>query len=191
MPKTRIGGWRERKHGANLHRRGLGAQHRWRQVALRGQIERVVIGARRMVRRDIERRKIHPIGLDVGAFGDFAAHGAEDGGDLLHRPADRVDAAVRVRTRRQGWIEPFRCQASVELGFLQFKAARFDASSERVLQPVQSSAALAALLWRGLPQITQECREATAAAQRRNTDGVPRAQVGRRSKCRLGVVLKG
>ena len=48
---------RLRQHGADLHRRGLRAQHRRRLVALRRQVERVVVGARRVVRRECSARR--------------------------------------------------------------------------------------------------------------------------------------
>ena len=35
------------QHGADLHRRGLRAQHRRWRVSLRGEVERVLVGARR------------------------------------------------------------------------------------------------------------------------------------------------
>ena len=59
-----------------------------------------------MVRGDVQRAEIVPVGFDVRTLGDGAAHGAEDRGDLLHGAADRVDQAGRARARRQGGIEP-------------------------------------------------------------------------------------
>ena len=72
------------------------------------QIERVVVGARRMMRRDVQRAEIVPVAFDVRTLGDGAAHGAEDRGDFLHGAADRVDQAGLARTRRQGRIDAAR-----------------------------------------------------------------------------------
>ena len=79
-----------------------------------------------------------------------AAHGAEDRRDLLHGAADRMDQAGLARARRQGGIETFGGQPGVEFGVLQCGAAGLDQGGERVLEPVQRGAALAALLGRGL-----------------------------------------
>ena len=130
---------------------GGGALPRCRQV------ERVVVGARGVVRGDVERGEIHPVGFDVGAVGDRAAHGAEDRGDLLHGAADRVDQAGLARARRQGGIEALGRQAGVEFGVLQRGAAGLDQGGQRVLEPVQRGTALAALLGRGA------CRDRAAA----------------------------
>ncbi len=108
-----------RQHRAHLHRRGVGAQHARRFVAGRGQVERVVVGARRVMRRDVERAEIVPVALDVRSFGDGEAHGAEDRRDLLHRAADRMDQAGGARARRQRGIEPLGGEAGVECGRFQ------------------------------------------------------------------------
>ena len=63
----------------------------------RRQIERVLHLPRGVVGRDVEGAKLYPVVLDVGAFGDRAAHGAEDRGDLLDGAADRVDQPGRPR----------------------------------------------------------------------------------------------
>ena len=169
---------RLRQHGADLHRRGLRAQHRRRRVARARQVERVVVGARGMVRRDVERAEIHPVGFDVGTIGDRAAHGAEDRGDLLHGAADRMDQAGLARARRQGGIEAFGGQAGVEFGVLQRGTAGLDQGGQRVLQPVQRGTALAALLGRGLAEVAQQRGQAAVAAERGDAHGVPGAQVG-------------
>ena len=113
-----------RQHGADLHRRGLRAQHRRRPVASRRQIERVVVGARRMVRRNVQRAEIVPVALDIRALGDRAAHGAEDRGDLLHGAADRMDQAGLARARRQRWVDAARRRCAP-------RARRFPARARR------------------------------------------------------------
>ena len=95
-------------------------------LPLRGQIERVVVGARRMVRGDVERAEIVPVALDVRAFGDGEAHGAEDRGHLLHGAADRVDQAGGARARRQGDVDALGGQAGFQRGRFQRRAPRLD-----------------------------------------------------------------
>ncbi len=190
MTMTRIGRL-ARQHGADLHRRGLRAQHRRRQVALRGKVERVVVGAGGMMRRDVQRAEIQPVGFHVGTLGDLAAHGAEDRGNLLHGAADRVDQAGLARARRQGRVEAFGGQAGVKVRGFQRNAARFDESGERVLELVQRGAPFPALVGRGLAKVTQQRRQAAVAAQRGDADGVPGAQVGGGGQSGLGFSLQG
>ena len=75
-------------------------QHGWAIAERRVQIERIHHRARRMMRRNVQRAEIIPVILDIRAFLDREAHGAENRRDLLRRPADRVDRAGRLRARR-------------------------------------------------------------------------------------------
>ena len=63
------------------------------RVADRRQIERVLVGARRMVRRDVERAEIVPVALDVRPFGDG-------------KPIAPKIAAISSIVRLIGWISP-------------------------------------------------------------------------------------
>ncbi len=144
-----------------------------------------------MMRGDVQGGEIHPVGFDVGAFGDRAAHGAEDRGDLLHGAADRVDQAGLARARRQGGIETFGRQPGVEFGVLKRDAAGLDQDGERVLEPVQRGAAFAALLGRRLAEIAQQRGETAVAAERGDADSVPGAQVGGGGEGCLGFGLQG
>src|ERR1035438_9258168 len=74
-------------HGANLHRRSVGAQQQTiaRGLALlAGDEQRVLRIARGMVRREVERLEVVVVGLDLGAFADGVAHRFEYGDDLVH-----------------------------------------------------------------------------------------------------------
>ena len=144
-----------------------------------------------MMRRDVERAEIHPVGFDVGAFGDLAAHGAEDRSDLLHGAADRMDETHLAGARRQRGVEPLGREAGVEFGVLQFGAAGLDQEREGVLQPVQCRTALPPLLRRGLAQVAQQGGEPAVAAQRGDAHGVPGAQIGGSGQCCLGFGLEG
>ena len=75
---------RQRLHGPDLHRRGVGAQdgavHRGhgRVAAGLGDVQRVPQVARRMVGRDVERFEVPPLGLDLRALEHLEAEGVED-----------------------------------------------------------------------------------------------------------------
>ena len=127
--------------------------------------------------------------LDVGAFGDLAAHGAEDGGDFFHRAADGVDGAAVAGAGRQGGIETLGGEAGVECGVFQFGAAGFDEGCERVLELVKRGATFAALLGRGLAEVAEQSSEAAVAAEHGDADCVPGAQVGAadRAAARFGL----
>ncbi len=177
------------EHGADLHRRGVGAQHRRRLVAARRQVERVVIGARGMMRRDVQRAEIVPVGFDVRPVGHGASHGAEDRRDLLHGFADRMDQAGFARTRRQRGVEAFGGQARVELGVVECCATGLDEFGQRVLELVECGTTFAALLGRGLAEVAQQCGEAAVATECGDAHGVPGAQVagGSEGCCGFGV----
>ena len=154
-------------------------------VALCRQVERVVVGARRVVCGDVQRAEIDPVDFDVRTFGDRAAHGAEDGGDLLHRAADRVDQAGLARARRQGGVEPLVRQAGVQLGVFQCRAARLDQGGQGVLEPVQRGAPLAALFGRGLAEVAQQPGQAAVPAEQWRCGQRPRRAGRRRQRGQL------
>ena len=90
-----------RQHGADLHRRGVGAQHEPAAVGALGQIEGVVLLARRVLGRDVERGEIVEILLDMRPLGDDKPHLAKDRDDLVDGLADRMDAALLGERHRQ------------------------------------------------------------------------------------------
>ena len=45
--------------------------------------------------REVQRGEVVEVGLDVGPFRHREAHVGEDGGELVHHLADRVDAPAR------------------------------------------------------------------------------------------------
>ncbi len=83
------------QHGADLHGRGVGAQHLPR--TLRGDVEGVLHRARRMVGQEVQGVEVEVLGLDLGAFGDLPAHRDEDIGDLVGDDRDRVAGASARR----------------------------------------------------------------------------------------------
>ena len=181
-----------RQHGADLARRGVGAQHLRRVAAAAGgQIEGVMVGARRVMRGDVQRAEVEPVAFDIGAIDHAAAHGAEDRGDFLHGAGDGVDQAGLARARRQGWIDAFGQQAGVESGVLELDFPRFDRRGQGVFQPIKRGAAVLALFGRRLAEVAQHPGQAAVAAEHGDADGVPGAQVGGIDERRVGGGLQG
>lgn len=86
------------QHGADLHRRGVGAQHAAHGALVATgldsrQIEGVVHRAGRMRLGNIERGEIVPVGLDLRPRRDCKAQIGEDLRQFVHHLADRVDGA--------------------------------------------------------------------------------------------------
>jgi hypothetical protein len=77
-----------------------------------------------------------PVGLDVGTLGDGAAHGADDGGDLFYRAADRVDQAGRRRARGKGGVDPLGGELCVHRGGFERQAAGLDRGGQGVAELV-------------------------------------------------------
>ena len=75
-----------------------------RRVAVRplGQIKGVVLLARGMLGRDVERGEVVEIVFDMRPFGDDKAHLAKDRDDLVDGLADRVNAPLAGKRHRQG-----------------------------------------------------------------------------------------
>ena len=87
----------------DLHRRGVGAQHLPRPV--RRDVEGVLLAARRMVRREVQRVEVELLGLDLGPLGQLPAHRDEGVGDVLGQDGDRVAGADRLTRRRQRHVD--------------------------------------------------------------------------------------
>ena len=110
-----------RLHGADLHRRGVRAQHLALALFVRLEEEGVVHLAGRMTFGEVQRGEIVIVGLDIRTFGDREAHVGEDRGDLVDDLADRMDAAALGRrgAHRQGDIDGLARQPCVDRRVLQ------------------------------------------------------------------------
>ena len=87
------------EQGADLHRRGVGAQHL--PGAVGRDLEGVLFAAGRVVRREVQCVEVELLGLHLGSFGQFPAHRDERVGDVLGQDRDRVARADRLPGRRQ------------------------------------------------------------------------------------------
>ncbi len=99
--------------------------------------------AGRVLGRDVEGGEVVEVVLDVRPLGDGEAHLAEDGDDLVHRLADRVQLALGLRPRRQGDVDGLARQPRVERGGVQHRLARLDGRGDPVLERVQRLPGLA------------------------------------------------
>ena len=179
------------QHGADLHRRGLGAQQARGLPVRRRQIEGVVVGSGGMMRRRVQGREVVPIGLDVRALGEAEAHDAEDRHDLLDAAADRMDRAWHVEFHRQGDVDPLARQAGIEGGGFQRPSARLDGGAEIVAQTVQGGPAGTSLVGSGAAQLLEQQRQPARLAQRADADGIPGTVIGRRFESGERVLPQG
>ena len=170
--------WTVGEHVANLHRRGVGAQHRAPSVTRRRQIEGVVFLAGGVLVGDVEGTEIEPVVLDVGAFGDGEAHLAEDGHDLLGHLADGMDAAPRFGARRQGDVDAPGFEPAIEFVALQRLPARGKRGLERLLRPIERAAGVPAPLRLQFAQPLQKGGKAALPAQGGDADLVEPSGVG-------------
>ena len=110
-----------RLHRADLHGRGVGAQHmRWPIVAFgTGHVKRVHFGTGRVVAGDVQRIEIIPIGINARPFGDRKPKFGKNGCNLFGHLTDRVDRALACGPCRQCHVEPFRPQTFIKCGVTQ------------------------------------------------------------------------
>src|SRR5919109_3381008 len=100
------------QHGADLHRRGVGAQHQVGVLApvAAGDVEAVLHGPGRVVAGDVEGLEVVPVGLDLGALGDAVAQADEDVDDLVGGAGDRVDGAAGWHAAGEGDVQALGLQ---------------------------------------------------------------------------------
>ena len=180
-----------REHGDDLHVAGLRAQQQRAAVALALHVERVVVGAGGMVRRDVQRAEIVPVGLDIEALADAETHGAEDRRHLLHGAADRVDETVQAGRRRQADIDALGGELGLDLRLFELRAPRVDRGGQLVLEPVERGPTLAPLLGGGGTECFQQLCERPLLAERGHAHRVPCTQVWRGFERTLGLGAKG
>src|SRR6185312_13477307 len=158
-------------HRTDLHRRGMRAQQ-----ASVAEVEGVVHGARRMMRREIQRLEIVPVILDLRAVGTLVTQPREDRRDALQRASDRVDAAAFAVAPGQADVELLRSQSALELGLFQHLLARGQCIGETLLDPVHLGTARLALVRRQCAERLQRRGDDAALAQQAHAQRVERLQ---------------
>ena len=153
-------------HGANLHRRGVGAEQAPLAIRVRGKVEGVHHLARRMLGRNVEGGEVVEIVLDVGALDHREAHIGEDRRDFVEHLAHRVDAPFMLRPDRQRDIDGLLAEPILERHGREIALAVLDGCAHAVLDRVEGAGALFALLARNLAQAAHQLGELALAAER-------------------------
>src|SRR5262245_57621715 len=136
-----------RLHRPYLHWRSVGAQHQPSAVRPLREIECVMLLTRRVFGRDVERREVVEIFLDMWPLGDSKTHLAKDGDDLIHRLADRMDAAGLVKGYRERYIGLFGRQALSESGAAEPRSGLGERHRDPVLRGIQRDSGAPPLFW--------------------------------------------
>ena len=156
------------QHGADLHRRGVGAEQRVPPRARH--VERVGVIAGRVIGRDRQRLEVVPVGLDLGAGRHLVAELGEDGRDLPPHLGEEVKVPLGERAPRQGGVDlaeeilpanevPKARQRLLRLGL------------DGVLGGVDLGAELGALLGGKAPELFHHLGDAPLLAQIPGLDG--------------------
>ena len=143
-------------HVADLHRRGVGAQ----QGSV-FQVKGVLRIARRVDLRGVQRVEVVELILDIGAFGDDEAGGAEDVDAAFDDLADRVFAALRRPHAGQRRVEPLGGDGLL----LEGLAAGVDRGLHPDLKLVRGLAKRLFLIGRGVLQRGHDVVDPSVAAE--------------------------
>jgi hypothetical protein len=143
--------------------------------------ERVVHLPGRVADREIERREVVVIGLDVGAFGDGKTHVRENGREFVDDLADRMDAPARLGSvaHRQRDVEALGGEALLERRVGERLLARRDRRLHLIAQAVDQGTLALALLGRHRAEGLQKLGDGALLAQRGDTHAFERGLVGR------------
>ena len=167
---------RLRQHRADLHRRGVGAQHEARAVRALRQIECVVLLTRGVFGRDVQRREIVKILLDMRPLGDDEPHLAKDRDDLVDRLADRVNAAGLARLHRQGDIGALAGKLCGARRAAEPIAGFGERSRDHVLHGIQRSTGFAPRFGRERAEATHQFGQTAAPPERGDADRLKRVR---------------
>ena len=175
-----IGGFCD-EHRAHLHRARVRAQNLALALGVGLEEERVVHLARRMAGREVELGEIVVVALDVRPFGDREAHLGENGDDLVHHLADRMDAPGldAAQGNRQRDVERLALELGLEPRALEHRASRDKRFRDLILQRIDGRAALFTLVRRELAERRQQRRDRSLLAERSDARGLERAFIRR------------
>ena len=133
-------------------------------------IERVHLGACRVVARDIQRVKVIPIGINARAFSHGKPHLSEDGCHLFLDLRNRVDCTHRTFACWQSNVQPFVAQTFVQCGVRQTRFLSGQGAVDLVLKRVQGRTCSLTLFWGHLAQLTHFQRDFTFFANGSKAD---------------------
>ena len=173
-----------RQHGADLHRARMGAQNHARAIGLLVEVESIMLLARGMFGRHVERSEVVEVVLDMRPFGDREAEIAPDLHDLLPDLADGMDRALRLRAHRQGDIDLLGCEALFERRLLKRRLAPGDRVGNLVFQKIERGTRLPCVLPAPcrlssscVPRSSPSCRAPTRARLRARLRHWPRRRL--------------
>src|SRR5450830_1678494 len=118
-----------RFHGADLYRRGMGAQQH-----VRVEIEGVVHRPGRVMAWDVERLEVVIVVFDLRAFGDAVADMGEELLDTLQSPGDRMQTARGLATTRQGYVNGLGGELGRKIGLLERRLTRIENLCDTLLR---------------------------------------------------------
>ncbi len=116
---------------------------------------------------EIQLREVVIVGLDIGTFGDGKAHVGENGGQLVHHLAERMNAA-RFGGRlaqRQRDVDGLGRQPCIERGRFQDVAARGERLGDLVLGEIDRRALGLAFVRRHLAERRKQRRDRALLAE--------------------------
>ena len=161
-------------HRADLHRRRVHAQEH-----LVGDVERVGLLPRRMVRVVVEGVEVVVDELDLWALGHSEPEAEEDVLDLAARGGDEMQPAGRqLRVAGQGDVDGVGREAGVELARVQGGGASLELGLDRLARLIAGLAHGAALVGRQVADAAQELGQLGLAAEVADPDLLQARGVG-------------
>ena len=124
-----------------------------------------------MLGRDVERREVVEVVLDVRALGDQETELAQDGRHFIQRPRNRMAPAGRLPARRQRDVRPLGGEPGFKGRVLQGGLAFAQRACQALLDRVQMLARGAPLVPRQGGHRAKHAVELALAAERPDADG--------------------
>ena len=113
------------------------AQNHAAAIGLLVEIKRVMLLPRGMLLRNVQRREVMKVILDMRPFSHTKSKITKNLDNFFPHLADGMHGAARLSPRGQSHINFFRCQTLFKLGFLQHRFARRNRIRHRVFQNIK------------------------------------------------------
>ena len=151
----------------------MGAQHLTLAFFVRLEEEGIVHLAGRMAFREVQRREVVIVSLDVRTFGDGETHIREDGSDFVDDLTDGMNAAALCRrlADRQADVHRFGLETRGDGGIFQRVLAFADKVGNFGLELINGGAAGLALLRAHAAKRLQKLRNRALLAKRGDAHG--------------------
>ncbi len=154
-----------RFHGADLNRRGMGAQQH-----VRIEIEGVVHRPGRVMAWDVERFEVVIIVFDLRAFGNAVANVGEELLDSFQSAGNRMQTASGLATARQGHVNGFGRELGRKISLLERRLARIENLCDTLFGFVDQRADFWTLISRQIPQGLHHLSQFALLAKVQNPD---------------------